>query len=848
MLLRLITIPYLRKHLLRGCLTIAGIVLGVAVFVGMHTANQSVLAAFQNTVNRIAGKAQLQVSAGESGFDEAALERVQSLPEVTAAAPVIEATLDTGLAGQGSLLILAVDFTGDQSVRDYDFDGEQAVIDDPLVFLAQPDSLMVTREFAERNGLAIQSRLPMSTMEGRREFVVRGIMKSSGMASAFGGNLAVMDIYAAQKVFGRGRKFDRIDLLVKDGVAVAEVRDRLRAVLGPAFTVEPPSARGAQFEALLRVYSMTANLSSIFALFIGMFIIYNTFEIAVGQRRTEIGILRALGASRAQIRGLFLIESGLTGLVGASLGSLAGLLLARGMAGGLSGFVTEIYGVAQQAEDIALNPLLLGGAMVIGVVTSVIAGWIPARDASEVDPVKAIQKGREQAAAGHEGRARGWVAVATAAGALGCLSVPTNRVAFYLGYVLSVVSAVLLAPAISALLARLLRPLMATLQPVEGALAADSILLAPRRSAGAVTALMLSLAMVVALGGMTRASYESIKRWLDVSLNPDLYISPSESLTARSFRFPATLFEDVRAVPGVDEAQRVRSLRVVFNGSPVLLIAIEIDGLARRVALDPVEGDKATIYRRAAAGEGVIVSENFSLLYNVHRGETIEIPSPQGMLRLPVLGVIVDYSDQQGTVFVDRSVFLRVWQDDTVNVFRIYVKPGADPAAVRQSLLSALGDKSRVFVLTNDEVRRYVLKLTDQWFAITYVQLFVAVLVAVLGIVNALTVSITDRRRELGVLRAVGGLNWQVRKTIWLEAFAIGLIGLVMGLALGAANLFYVLELTKRDLAGLSLAYQFPYELAMQLLPVILGTAFVAAIGPAESAVRASLVEALEYE
>lgn len=848
MLLRLITLPYLRKHLLRGCLTIAGIVLGVAVFVGMHTANQSVLAAFQNTVNKIAGKAQLQVSAGEGGFDETALERVQSLAEVTAAAPVIEATLDTGLAGQGNLLILAVDFTGDQSVRDYDFDGEQAVIDDPLVFLAQPDSLMVTREFAERNGLGINSRLAMSTMEGRRDFVVRGIMKQSGMASAFGGNLAVMDIYAAQKVFGRGRKFDRIDLLVKDGVAIEDVRGKLRAILGPAFTVEPPSARGAQFEALLRVYSMTANLSSIFALFIGMFIIYNTFEIAVGQRRKEIGILRAIGASRGQIRGLFLIESGLTGLVGAVLGSLAGLLLARGMAGGLSGFVTEIYGVAQQAEEIALNPALLGGAILIGVVTSVIAGWIPARDASAVDPVKAIQKGRDQSESGQESRARSWVAVAASAGALGCLSISTNRVAFYFGYLLSVVAAVLIAPMVSALLARLLRPLMAWIRPVEGALAADSILLAPKRSAGAVTALMLSLAMVVALGGMTRASYESIKRWLDISLNPDLYISPSESLTARSFRFPASLFDEVKAVEGVDEAQRVRSLRVIYQGSPVLLIGIEIDGLARRVALDPVEGNKTEIYRRAAAGEGVIISENFSLLYNVHRGESVEIPSPGGTLRLPVLGVIVDYSDQQGTVFVDRSVFLRIWQDDTVNVFRIYVKPGVAPETVRQNLLKALGSKSRVFVLTNEEVRRYVLKLTDQWFGITYVQLFVAVLVAVLGIVNALTVSITDRRRELGVLRAVGGLNWQVRRTIWMEAFAIGTIGLVMGLALGAANLYYVLELTKRDLAGLSLAYQFPYGLSLQLLPVILGTALVAAIGPGESAVRASLVEALEYE
>ena len=293
MLLRLITWPYIRKHVLRSVLTVAGIVLGVAVFVGMHAADQSVLGAFHRTVDRIAGAAQLQVTAGDAGFDEEVLERVQSVPEVRVAVPVIEAVAETGMKGQGNLLILGVDMTGDRSLRDYDLEsGEEAVIDDPLVFLAQPDSIMVTREFAARNRLAIDSRLPMGTIEGEKQFTVRGIMKSGGMAQAFGGNLAVMDIYAAQKVFGRGRRFDRIDLAVKEGVSVEQCRAALEKLLGPSLTVDQPSGRGAQFENMIRSYSIGMNITSLFALFIGMFIIYNSFAIAVTQRRYEIGILR----------------------------------------------------------------------------------------------------------------------------------------------------------------------------------------------------------------------------------------------------------------------------------------------------------------------------------------------------------------------------------------------------------------------------------------------------------------------------------------------------------------------------------------------------------------------------
>ena len=207
-LLRLISWPYARKHLVRWVLTIGGIVLGVALLVGMYTANQSVLEAFNRTVEHIAGKTQLQISAGDGGFAEDILERVESDPDVRVAAPVIEQVVDSGFKGQGKLLILAVDMTGDRSLRDYDLEGgDQDVMDDPLVFLAQPDSLILTRDFAARNGLTSGSKLAMKTMEGDKLFTVRGILRSGGMTSAFGGNLAIMDIYAAQKILRHGAAF-----------------------------------------------------------------------------------------------------------------------------------------------------------------------------------------------------------------------------------------------------------------------------------------------------------------------------------------------------------------------------------------------------------------------------------------------------------------------------------------------------------------------------------------------------------------------------------------------------------------------------------------------------------------
>jgi putative ABC transport system permease protein len=848
-LLRLLSWQYVRKHPLRTFLTTAGIILGTAVFVGMHTANQSVLAAFHETVNRIAGGTELQVTAGETGFDESVLERVQSVAEVNVAVPVIEAAANTGLKGQGSLLILGVDMTGDRTLRDYTLESaDESMIDDPLVFLAQPDSIIVTDTFAKQNDLALNSKLPMRTMEGEKEFTIRGIMKSGGLAGAFGGNLAIMDIYAAQKVFGRGRHFDRIDLSVKEGVPVAEVQRKLESTLGPGFQVESPSARGSQFESLARVYSISADLTSAFALFIGLFIIFNTFSIAVVQRRKEIGVLRTLGATQGQIRALFLGESVVIGLVGSCAGIGFGLLIARAMAGFIGSYLGEVYGVAQRTEEITTNPELLLIALAIGVFTSMIAAILPARDAARVDPVLAMQKGKIQMISAGQNRTRKKLAALLLAAAVVFVALPGVRFAVYLAFGLTIVAALLLAPTLALLFSRLLRPLLRAMFPVEGTLAADSLIQSPRRTSGALSALMLSLALVIALGGMARASYHTITDWLDVAFNPDLFVATSDQITSRSFRFPGSMRDELVRIPGVAEVQSARTPRVVVRGSPVMIVAVETEISGRRVPLPVVAGRSDEMYQAAAEGKGVIASENFALLEHVRLGDVLDIPSPDGILRLPVVGIVRDYSDQLGSLLMDRRLYLEHWHDDTVNVYRIYLDKGADPSAVKSAILAKLGDRTRLFVLQNRELRAYILKIADQWFGIAYVQIAVAVLVAILGIVNTLTVSISDRRRELGVLQAIGGLRVQIRHMIWVEAMLIGGIGLALGFLLGAACLYYVREIGGRDIAGLMLAYEYPFGIVALLIPVILGAALLSALGPAESAVRGRLVEALEYE
>jgi len=840
-LVRLLSLPYFGKHRLRCLLTLAGIALGVGVMVAMYAANQSVVAGLRQTITQIAGAAELQVSAGDTGIPEELLDQVRSVREVGSASPVVEAVVGTGRSGQGNLLVLGVDMTADQAIRDYDLGGSE--LDDPLVFLAQPDSIMLSGDFASRNGLAMGDRLVLETVEGAKLFTVRGLLRPAGLAQAFGGSLAVMDIYAAQRVFGKERKFDRIDITVRRGVAVDDCRHALAAGLSSGFRVDTPSERGRYFEQVLVNYRRSAGFASIFALIVGLFLIQNTLVVAVAQRRSEIGILRALGATRSQIRTLFLLESGCVGLAGSLLGAVLGAALSRLAARYVAGSLERLYGVIGQPVVAGVEPLVVAGAIAAGVAWSVLAAVFPATAASRADPVRALQKGRYEIVQLEERRTRRLLACGAISIAALLLAVKRENW-FMVSYVLAAFALILLTPELCCAVVRMLRPVLEFIRPMEGALAADSLLQAPRRTASVVAALMLSVAMVIGLGGIAEASYQSILDWVTGTLDADFLVAPSQNLKDLTLRFPGAMESDLGTVEGLAVVQPVRAARVSVRNSQPILFAVDISRLspqARRRAI-PVNTER--IHQLAGQGRGVIVSDNFAARERVRVGDSLDLPAPDGALRLPVLGIYKDFTDPQGVIVMDRSLYRSRWHDDTINLFRLYLRPGASAETVRKQVLARVGSNRRLFVFSSADLRRHVLGLAESWFQITYMQLAIALLVAILGIANTLTVSITDRRRELGILRAVGGFGRQVRIAVWMEAAAVAVVGFVLGLAFSMVNIFYALSI----FSGHALEFRFPSLLAAALLPMMVIAALIAAITPAEAAVRAPLVAALEYE
>jgi putative ABC transport system permease protein len=849
-LLRRISIPEFRRHLLRNVLTILGIVLGVAIFTAIRSANISLRESLRETIDQVAGKAVLQVTAGRAGIPEPVLDEVRSIPGIRVAVPIIEEVVHTTDASQGNILILGVDLAGDQSMRDYEMEANEEAVSDPLTFLAQPDSILISKEFASRNHLAEDSRINLVTSVGAKSFIVRGIMTPKGMAKAFGGNVGVMDIYSAQFIFGRGQIFDRIDIALDEGTQTAAAASRIMSRLGPGYKAEPPLRRGAQTESLMESYTRALFLSSTLALTIGLFLIFNAFAISVTQRRTQIGILRSIGVTRFQIKMLFLSESFVLGVLGSALGIVLGIAMGRYLMTFMATIIEQTYGVRFHLSRLHVDKFWIATSFLMGVVASLVSAYVPARAAGRVDPALALQKGKYQVLFLGENRIRrliGFVFLLICIG-LGfalhsrALSV---QVAIFLALFWSLS---LLVPTFSHFLAGLLRRPMSWIFDMEGRLASDSLVQAPRRTSATVSALMFSLAFVMVMATYSVSIKTSFSAWIDSSINPDLFVCASENITVRTFQFPPSVGEELKRTPGVRQVDAVRMLEIAYGNSMPLLFSIEIDQYLRRCSPVMEDGSVEGLVSLMLGKQAVVVSNNFARIHSVKKGSRIFLDTPTGRHEFIVAGVMVDYTSDRGSIMMDRAVYRRLWKDDRVDTFDLLLKPGYDPESVRTEIQRHFVGSRNVFILTNKDMRSEIMRLTDQFLSLQYVQILVAVLVAILGIVNSLMVSITERKREIGILRGLGGEKRQVRKAILLEAVCIGLVAAVLGIAGGTILGYYAVGAFGAAFTGWIFPYRFPVEMAVAIIPGVIFISLLAALYPARLALRTPLMEALAYE
>ncbi len=847
-LLSTLSLSYARRNLAKTVLTLLGVVVGVTTFSSIKTAQDALVKGIGSTVDRVAGKAQLQVSM-EGGVPEEVQERLRSIPGIRATSPVIEQIVVPEKGELGSLMVIGVDLLGDREMRDYGFEGEDADLDDPLLFLAQPDSALFTRDFAKRGGLAVGTSLSLKLPTGVRKVTARGLMSPKGFAEAFGGNLMVVDVYAAQELFGRGRRFDRIDVRLDEGVSVARGTALLEEALGPAYRVETPARRGEQMERLVANFTAGFNVSSAFALSIGIFLIFNAFNVAVNRRRRDIGTLRALGGTPRQVQALFLAEALALGVLGGVLGCLAGTAFSQGLLQGMGKSTEAVYGISGSGV-VELTPGVALQSILLGIAASLAGAWGPALAASRIPPTEAFAKGAFQA------RAPGRAAPRLAAGA--GLLVTALLLALFSPFggnqlVFSVLLAgglglVLLIGPLSRAVLLALAPPLSRLFPSSGPLCSDALLGNPRRSSGTIMAMALSLTFVLGLGGYMGSTKKTLERWMDDALTCDLFVRASANFSRPDFLYPGELRQEILQIPGVRAVESYRAIRPIYRGRQILVGSIELSPVMDRIKYQFVEGDERSMLEGVTRKGMVAVTENFLTRFGLGVGDQVELMTPGGMVRFPIAAVMRDYSSDQGAVFMDRALFLKHWKDDRVDIYDVSVHPGTDPKQTREAIRERLAGRYPALISTRAEFKEEIGKAIDAFYAVMRITVVLALGVAFLGIATSLLISVAERTREIGILKALGAVPQQVARSIVLEALVLALAGLL--LALPAGNLFAVFMEgpVARAFTGWSMPHRYPWDVLGQLLIALPLVSALAAWLPARQAARIKVTEAIEYE
>jgi putative ABC transport system permease protein len=482
--LTLVTIRQWGLHKLRLALTLSGIALGVAVFFAVRTANTTLVGSLATTVEKLAGQATLQVSAGEASFPQEALKVVRSTPGVKLAEPVIERVAQTALPDSSSILVLGMDTGSALKLYEGEFDEAGLEISNPLAFTGRTDSIAVSRPFADRYGLKEGDHLPLFTQRGRQDFTVRGFFKTSGASVVFGGNLALMDIYAAQAAFDRADRIDRIDIMTEPGTTVDVVEQNLRGRLPAGLEVARPDRRGENLEKAVSAMRLGLFIMSLLALMVGVFIIFNSLSVSVNQRWKEIGVLRAIGVEGSHIQQMFLVEAALMGLVGSAAGVAIGYLMALGATRIMSTVVHSMYGLASTTGRPAFHWDYALIAFAIGLFASLLATWLPARSASRLDPVMVLRNIELQRREGVLGWSRFGLGILfiVVGLALTFFSPPSVGLMIHFSYSIMVqFGMVLLLPTLVVWGSRLLRPLIGRLFGAVGLMQRCECRAAPRQ-------------------------------------------------------------------------------------------------------------------------------------------------------------------------------------------------------------------------------------------------------------------------------------------------------------------------------------------------------------------------------
>ena len=841
------SLRYLTQHRLQLVLAVLGVALGVAVVLSIDVAIESARAGFRISAEAVSGRATHVVVSDIGLVDESLVAELRIEQDVEAAAPVVEGYAQSPLIPGRALRILGIDPFSEGPFRPYVAGGPSGL--DVSAVIASRRGVVLSTQVAAGAGVTVGDSLPVVVEGEAWSLPVVGLVEPSDDLTRTGlSDVILMDIAGAQEVLRVTGLLSRIDLRIDEGPAGDALVEQIRSVLPDGVTLDAVGTRSETMAGMIAAFDVNLTALSLLALIFGMFLIYNSVTFSVVQRRDILGRLRALGVTRGEVVRMILTEAAGIGLVGALVGVALGLVLARGLVRLVTRTINDLY-FSVSVESVSVEPILIVKALALGLGATLLAALPPALEAASANP----RLGALRSVV--ESRARRLVPVAAGVGVLLCsigvlvLLIPTRSLLVSFTALFFIITGMaVITPAGTLLLMHLFGPALRVLGGTLGVMAGRGVGKSLSRTAPAIAALVVAVAVTVGLGVMIQSFRGTLVQWLDGTLRADVYVSLPGPTASRA---SGTIWPDVLASfvahPSVSGASTYRGFDLIREGDAFRLVALDLDPRGES-AFDFLSGDRDEIMTRFRTGDAVIVSEPYAYRRGLDVGDVVRLTGSDGEVALTIGGIFYDYGSEQGTVMMGRVLYDRLFDDPGVTSLGLFLEEGADSEVVVEELLALVPEGRAVIARTNDTLRSTSLEVFDRTFQVTAVLRLLAFIVAFVGVLSALAALQLERARELGLLRAQGltpGQLWKLVVTqTGLIGLASGILAVPMGLILSVVMIFVV---NKRSF-GWTLNMQVGPDVLLQAVGLAIVGALLAGLYPAWRMSRASPALALRGE
>ncbi len=813
-------------------LAVLGIALGVAVVLAVDLANASARRGFELAMNRITGRATHQISGDPRGVPEALYRELRVERGFRFAAPVVTGYLPRADRPGQLLQIFGIDPFAEAPFRSVaaDVTGRDFNL---RALLSDPDAALLPRASGEQ----------VTLQRGEKRFILK---RAGTLEGAELDGLIVTDISTAQGVLGLSGRLSHIDLILPSGAAGERAAAELRAWLPANLRLERAEGRNQATADLSAAFSLNLTAMSLLALVVGTFLIYNAMSFSVVQRRSLLGMLRALGVSRRELFVGVLGEALLLGVAGVLLGGLLGLWIGSGLVHLVTRTINDLYYVLS-VREFSIDPGSLAKGAALGLLATLAAAWLPAREAADAPPGAALSRAnlenRWQTALPR--LAMTGLLLLASGGAV--VSVSHSLVAGFVGLFLIIFGGALLTPPAVVGLVRLNQPLVARLGLVAR-MANRDVTRHLSRTGIAVAALMVAFATTVGVGVMVDSFRGGVAIWIKDLLNADLYVAPPVTEGGNSAEvLQAATLAALRVTPGVAAVSTYRRVTIDLSGRPIQLVAVEL-APAAQAGYHLIDGNPAEAWRAFQTGESVLISEPLAYRQRLGVGDSLTLATAEGQRKFAVAGVYLDYGSEHGRILLHRPSYQRYWHDAEIASAAVFAVEGENLATLRERLQERLGRLQPLMIRPNRDIQNRTLEIFDRTFTITNVLRLLAILVAVVGVLSALSALQLERAREFAVLRATGMTAREIGGLVSLQTGFMGMIAGVLAVPVGlllAAVLIFVIN---RRAFGWSLPFQVDSWLLLETVGLAIGAALLAGLYPIWRMARARPADALRTE